>query len=117
MRLALLGVTPGGPINWPGAAPADASPDQPRARFRIAVLFATEHDASLAVPVIEERLATQASIRRGEPFADLFPAADQDVRALPDVPVVVVDLGYADDASLTLWVDLLIQRDLGFVAW
>lgn len=119
VRLALLGVTPGGPIHWPGSAPVETPvpPDQPRARFRIALLFSTASDASLAVPVIEDRLATHESIRRGVPFADLFPAADREVRVLPDVPVVVVDLGFAADAPLSLWAELLIQRDLGFVAW
>lgn len=118
--LALLGTTAGGPVRPLGgdaATPFPAPPGAPRARFVLALLLANRAAAETAVPVVLERLASGRSTRADEPWATIFPAAERRVAAIPDAPILLVDLGLGEDVSPRIGFDLLYTRDLGFVAW
>jgi len=118
--LALLGVSQGGPAPPPlgdDATPEPPSPDAPRARFRMALLLQTAEAAQAAAPIIEQRLEDGESLATGQPYADVFPAAERQVEVVPNTHVVRLDLGFAEDRPPGLWLQLFYQRDLGFVAW
>lgn len=120
VRLALLGITPGGPLQAPLAGeetPEPAPPDQARARFVLVLLMTDVEAAEAAVPVVEERLRTGQSQASRRAFADLFPTDEQRIEAIAGEPVLLVDLGLGDETPLNIWVQMLFNRDLGFVAW
>lgn len=117
IELALLAVTVGGPLRTfaPAATPVPLPPGAPTARFVLALLLSSPEDAAAASPVITERLATGVSSWQDRPFAALFP--EQSVRAVRGEPVVVVELAYGAATPSGIWLRLLNERGLEFVAW
>ncbi len=115
ITLALLGVTPGGPLSRPPSQADTPQPDIPRAQFEIALLLPTREAAETAVRVAEERLATQSSLRTQQPLTDYFSSWES--RVLEDVPVAVLELTFAPDVFPTNWYRMLFARDLPFLAW
>jgi hypothetical protein len=119
VELALIGVTPGGPLEFErrneAGTPVPFRDDPPAARFVLAMLMADASAATAAVPIIESRLATGVSSRSGEPWAALFAAWTVDVA--PGAPVVLVEIEFAPTISPRLWLYLYEFRDLGFVSW
>ena len=121
VRLALFGVTLGGPVRpfliGPDVTPVALAEGHPEARFRIVLLLGSAAAAEAAVGLIEYRLDTGRSLRVDRPLAEFFPASQRRVTAVPGTPIVTVDLGYGEEAPLALWRDMLLARDVGFVAW
>jgi hypothetical protein len=113
--MALLGVTPGGPLAQPLSATATPNPDVPPAQFEIALLLPTQAAAETAAEVATERLATGVSYRTGRPLTDYF--ATWDARVLADPPIVVLELGFAPDVQPRIWLQMIAGRDLPFLAW
>jgi hypothetical protein len=114
ISLVMLGMTAGGPLGDPtmtsATPPAAAAPD---ARVRGYALFGSSAEAELAVPVIEERLRFGLSFRRRQPWSEIFPGWS--VRAVPDQPIVVLDLG--GGAARDAWRALYFEGDLWFLNW
>jgi hypothetical protein len=109
---ALLGVTPGGPIDL-GSATAPAPEEQPVSAARIAAHFGSGDAAALAAPIIRERLESGIFTTTGQPYAERF--ASWEVTALPDQPIVVIAVE-PRDRPIDLF-GMLYQRDVGFLAW
>lgn len=109
---ALLGATGGGSLFSEEIEPPDGVPD---ARAIALALMLTPASAEAAEPVVEERLATGASLNSGVPFSEYFP--DHDVRAVPSMPVLVVDLTLGPETPPHILFSMLGARDLGFLAW
>jgi hypothetical protein len=112
---ALLGITPGGPIQHPLDETPTPRPDLPAAQFEIAILLPNAAAAQTAAQVIEERLQTMVSLYSLRPLTDYF--ASWDSRVLSDAPVVVLELTFAPETSPNLWVQMIARRDLPFLAW
>lgn len=122
VALAPWGVTPGGPVplppandDEPVAPPAMPPVEEPQAAVVIALLTTEAVAAGEAVDVIDARLGALSSLVTRTPFAEMF--AEWRVAAVPDAPVVTVELTVAPGFSPRLWVDLLVRRDVPFVAW
>jgi hypothetical protein len=116
IAFALLGVTVGGPlVRSREATPEPLPPGTPSARVVLALLMLGPAAAEAAVPVIEDRLATQSSAWYKRPFADVF--SGWTVRAAADAPVVLIELTLGRGTSADGWLDLVRTHDLGFVAW
>lgn len=49
------------------------------------------------------------------PFSEYFP--DHDVRAVPSMPVLIVDLTLGPETPPHILFSMLGARDLGFLAW
>ena len=116
VALALLGVTPGGPLVRLGeATPERLPPDAPEASGVVVLLMAGPAAAREAAPVIEERLATGSTYSTRQPFAEFF--SEWTVSAVPDEAVVVVELTLAEGTAPNILARMLYQRDLAFLAW
>jgi hypothetical protein len=113
VAMALLGATTGGPLLADEDLPLP--PDIPDARAVAVALMLDPASAEAAVPIIDERLATGTSARTLEPLTTLFP--DWEVRAIEGAPVVVVDLALGESTAPNILVNMLLHRDLGFLAW
>jgi hypothetical protein len=113
--LALLGVTPGGPLFRPASQSATPQPDIPPAQFEIAVLLPTHAAAETAAQVATERLKTGTSQATKRPLTDYF--SSWDAHALPDSPVMVLELNFAPGVQPRIWVQMIDRRDLVFLAW
>ena len=70
--------------------------------------------AETAAEVAARRLETE-STARGRPYAERF--ADRSVRVAASAPVVLIELTPASDAPVGLWLRLIFERDLRFLAW
>jgi hypothetical protein len=114
ITMALLGVTPGGPLSRPAGADTP-QPDIPQAQFEIALLLPTPEAAETAVRVAEERLATQSSLRTRQPLTDYFSSWES--RVLEDVPVAVLELQFGPEVFPQIWFQMIFARDLAFLAW
>jgi hypothetical protein len=117
---ALIGATAGGPIpaRRGEATPTPTANDIPTATQIVAVTTISHEAAEAAVPVIEQRLATQRPPSLppdGDTFATLYP--ERSVTAVPDQPVVLVELHPAPDVPRNSLVNFFFQRALTFVAW
>lgn len=108
----LLGSTAGGPLFGQDVETPAGVPD---AHAVAVLLMLSPEGAEMAVPVIEERLATGESIQRREPWTDLFP--DSTITAVDGAPVVVVDLTLGPETHPVILIQMLMNRDLGFLAW
>ncbi|MEA2532084.1 MAG: hypothetical protein QOG89_3728 [Thermomicrobiales bacterium] len=113
--MALLGVTPGGPLSQPSSETATPQPDIPPAQFEIALLLPSHDAAVTAARVATERLATQRSLATSQPLTDYF--ASWDARVLPNRPVAVLELNFAPGIQPRLWVEVIFRRDMPFLAW
>jgi len=113
IAMALLGFTAGGPVTAGEEVglPADVAD----ARAVIALHMLSDDAATIAAPIIEERLATESSDQTGQPYAELFP--EQTVEAVSGMPVVRIDLVLGEEVSRGILMQLLYNRDLGFLAW
>lgn len=118
--MALFGITPGGPF-WPNflATPIPLQPGQASARFVVGLLFGSETDAESAVPVLDERLATETRGPDGDAYAQIFP--ERTVAVSETEPAVVeISLMFGPDVYPRVWV-LLLQDTLtglsGFLRW
>lgn len=119
IALGLLGMTAGfpPPATESGegtATPGPSPPGQPAARGEIALLMPSPGAAAAAVPVVEGRLAGEASRTARRPYAELFP--ERVVRAVPGEPVLLVDLGLGEGVPAGVLSGLLVAADLGFLA-
>jgi hypothetical protein len=113
--MALLGVTPGGPLFRPQSESATPQPDIPPAQFEIAVLLPTHDAAETAAQVATERLETGTSLATGQPLTAYF--ASWDAQVPPDSPVMVLELDFAPGVQPRIWVQMIFRRDLVFLAW
>lgn len=111
----LLGVTPGGPLSRPLSQEDTPQPDIAPAQFEIALLLSSQDAAATAAQVVEDRLATQFSMRTRQPLTDYF--ASWNSRVLEDRPVAVLEIDFAPDVQPRIWVQMLFARDLVFLAW
>jgi hypothetical protein len=101
-----------------GGTPTPVASDAPAATAIVAVTTISHEAAEQAVPVIEERLATQRPPSLppdAGTFATLYP--DRSVTAVPDQPVVLIELHPAPDVPRTSLINFFYQRALTFVAW
>ncbi|HET8522755.1 MAG TPA: hypothetical protein VFL82_05950, partial [Thermomicrobiales bacterium] len=119
---ALIGATAGGPVPAPrgDATPTPATVDIeiPTATQIVAVTTISHQAAETAVSVIEGRLATERPPSLppdGGTFATLYP--ERSVTAVPDQPVVLVELHPASGVPRNSLVSFYFQRALTFVAW
>jgi hypothetical protein len=116
--LALLGWTAGGPIERLSADEDEAATPLPQgvpeAQPVALLLMLTPAAAESAVPIIEERLETGTSLMTRQPYTDFF--ADWTITAISDEPVVVLDFTLAE-AHRDILVQMLLRRDLVFLAW
>jgi hypothetical protein len=113
IAMALLGFTAGGPVT--AGEEVGLPADGPDARAVIALQMLSDDAATIAAPIIEERLATGSSAQTGQPYAELFPK--QTVEVVTGTPVVRIDLVLGEDVSRGILMQLLYNRDLGFLAW
>ena len=111
---AMLGTTTGGPLQLDGETSPPSS-DIPAARGAVVVVLQSPDAAETAAPVIEERLATATSLATDQPYAELFP--ERSVEAVPETPVVRIDLTFAEDTQRNILMQMLFSRDLRFLAW
>lgn len=112
--MALLGMTAGGPIQ-PDDESVALPPDSPDAHAVIALLTLSPEAAGIAAPIIEDRLATGSSTQTDRPYAELFPR--RTVEAVPEVPVVLIELTLGEETHRGILMQMLFNRDLGFLAW
>ena len=110
--LVLLGSTAGGPLFGDDIETPAGVPD---AHAVAVLLMLNPEGAAAAVPVIEERLATGESMQTREPWSDFFP--ESTVAAVDGAPVVVVDLTLGPERLPVVLTQMLMNRDLGFLAW
>jgi hypothetical protein len=115
ISLALLGITPGGPLDRPSDDVGTTQADIPPARFVIVLLLPTHADAETAARVAEERLETGTSLYDSRPLTEYF--SSWAAHAVPDSPIAVLELHFAPDVPPSLWVDMINRRDLPFLAW
>jgi hypothetical protein len=119
IALALLGVTPGGPLLSliPNATPV-ASPTAgagENAVFDIGLLTLSPEQARSAEQTVITRVQTLNSLFTLEPYTRWF--ADAQPSGPADLPVAVVELTFAEETSTRIWAQLLQRRDLLFLGW
>lgn len=94
----------------------------PSARLVVALSTISADAAETAVSVIAERLATgrtsplKSGEMAGRSWAEIFPA-ERVVRAVPEEPVVLIELMPAPRVRSFLLQEMLFQRMPGFLAW
>jgi hypothetical protein len=113
--MALLGVTPGGPLSQSTGQDATPQPDIPPARFEIALLFPNQDAAQTAAQVATDRLGTARLASADRPLTDFF--SSWQAQVLPDAPVLVLELDFAPGIQPAVWAQMLFRRDLVFLAW
>lgn len=117
---ALLGRTAGLLPADPGMATPEAIPT-PSTRLVVALSTINADAAKTAVSVIAERLATgrtsplKSGEMAGRSWAEIFP--ERVVRAVPEEPVVLIELMPAPRVRSFLLQEMLFQRMPGFLAW
>lgn len=114
VRLALIGVTGGGPYPTRETATGTgtAVPTPELARVEISLLTYSEAEAQQAIEVAGERLATTNSLRTGRPYSEIF--ASWELSVAEDAPVsrITLELG---SVWPNVWADMIYARDLGFI--
>lgn len=114
VRVALIGVTGGGP--YPSRETATGTgtpvPTPELARLEIALLTYSPEEAQQAIDVAGARLETGVSQRTGRPYHELF--ASWELSVAQDGPVARLSLELGE-AWPNIWADLLYARDLGFI--
>jgi hypothetical protein len=114
VRLALVGVTGGGPYPSRETALGTGTPvpTPELARLEIALLTYSEDEARQAIEVAGQRLETAGSQMTGQPYNEMF--ASWDLSVAEDGPVARVSLELGE-AWPRIWADLLYARDYGFI--
>ncbi len=112
VAMALLGSTAGGPLFGNDIETPAGAPD---ARAVAIVALFDPGSVEAAVPVVEQRLEVGASERTGQPYAEMF--AGWTVEAEPGTPLLSIELALAEGTSPHILVQMLINRDLGFLSW
>lgn len=111
VAMALLGATAGGPLR----SNDDPMPAGiPEAKAVAVLLMLSPEAAETGAEIIQERLVTESSIRTERPFAEMFPS--HDIQVLP-TPAVLVELELSDTTLPDILFQMLLSRDLGFLAW
>jgi hypothetical protein len=116
VRLAVLGITPGGPMPAPivGGTPEPVAEGQPRARFTIGLLMADQAAAATAAPVVLKRLTTLTTLADPDlTYAELYP--ERTVGVVAGTPVVLIDLAFAEDQGPWVVWQALRTFDLLFI--
>jgi hypothetical protein len=119
ITMALVGVTPGGPLEpassdgTPEATPIPETTDP--ALLEIGLLTLTPGDARTAEEVVVARIAALDSLITQQPYADMFTTVTPVGPA--GVPVAVIELGLRDEVLPSVWSRLLFTRDMLFVGW
>jgi hypothetical protein len=117
--MALIGVTPGGPLEpassdgTPGATPIPETTDP--ALLEIGLLTLTPGDARAAEEVVVARVAALDSLITQQPYADMFTTVTPTGPA--GVPVAIIEMGFGDEVLPSVWSRLLFSRDMLFVGW
>jgi len=118
ISMALLGITPGGPLLPMTVAGTPASPIAETiepAVFEIGLLTLTPGQARTAEQTVVARVQALTSLATQRPYADMFTSVHPAGPA--DLPVAVLELTFSDEVTPHLWTQLLFQRDLLFVGW
>ncbi len=112
VRIALIGITGGGP--YPSAATSTGTPvpTPETARVEISLLTYSADEAEQAIAVAGERLETMGSRHSHLSYRDFFASWELSVAANAPVARLSLELG---DAWPRIWSDLLFDRDLGFI--
>lgn len=108
MKDELAGMIPAGSFDTVGIGWAAANGDPV---ITVAYAFASDGDASDAVPVFEEMFANAPSITSGTPLSDFYSLQD----AQADGSVVVLTLGPGDAGAPITAYHALMENDLPFV--
>jgi hypothetical protein len=125
VRLALLGVTAGGPVPPTMSRSGEPTPTPEAeagsaARFAISLLMEDRAAAEAAAGIVEARLERLQTVEGAEPFADLDP--ERSVTVAAEAPVVLIDLAFARDRAgqpdeYVLWFRRFGMGELLFVYW
>lgn len=118
ISLALLGVSPGGPLPPPLSGTPEPSPVAEVSRlavFEIGLLTLTPDRARTAEQVVTARVQALSSSVSQRPYRDMFTRVKSVGPA--DQPIAVVQLTFGDAVSPRLWTQLLFRRDLLFLGW
>lgn len=112
--LALFGITAGSMAPLDAGDPVVGANDATAARsdLIVTVLLPNAEEAARAVPIIEGRLADGRSLATQRPYAELFERWA--VEAVDGGPIVRLRL--SGDRVGRVWLKLIAQRDLGFLA-
>jgi hypothetical protein len=109
ITMGLIGVNP----NPVSAGTPDVAGSA--ATVRISALFPTAALADAAIPVIESRLETGVSLASQRPLTDYF--GDWTASLAESGPVVNLELTLAPEVPAGIWLQMLFNRDLVFLAW
>jgi hypothetical protein len=114
IQTGLFGQTPGGPLRIP--VKVEGTPVAvPSGEIVFELLLAEPGSAEQAKEVVEQRLPAYRSTRTRAPLSDYF--ASWKVRAIEDRNVLEIDFTPNDDRPIDIWVQMIANRDLGFLAW
>lgn len=112
--LALIGVTPGGPMPTNGiTGEATPIPTPETATLEISLLMATSGSAQQAIDIIGERLPTAVSYRTNQPLTEWFKSWELSVAG--DAPVARISIEI-QNAYPKIWMDMLFSRDFSFLS-
>jgi hypothetical protein len=112
--LALVGVTPGGPLPT-GAVDEDATPipTPETATLELSLLMPSADAAQQAIDIIEKRLPTAMSYRINQPLTVYFKSWELSVAEEAPVARISIEL---QNALPKLWMDMLFSRDFTFLS-
>jgi len=113
--LAIVGITPGGPLPFLDPDNPDATPEPTpeTATMELSLLMLTQEMAQQAIDIAGERLETAVSLRVDRPFKDLF--ASWELSVAEDAPVARLSFTL-QDTSPNIWTDMLFNRDFPFLS-
>jgi hypothetical protein len=112
--LALIGVTPGGPMptgDFSGEATPIPTPET--ARLELSLLMPSAEAAQQAIDIVGERLPTAISYRINQPLTVYFKSWDLSVAE--DAPVARISIELQNSMP-KLWMDMLFARDFTFLS-
>jgi hypothetical protein len=114
VRLALIGITGGGPYPSRETALGTGTPvpTPELARMEITLQTYSPEEARHAIDVAGERLETTASQRTGQPFNEIFASWERSVVEGEPIARISLELG---ESWPIIWTDLLYANDLGFI--
>ncbi|MGH2548083.1 MAG: hypothetical protein ACRDHN_01755 [Thermomicrobiales bacterium] len=111
--LALIGVTPGGPMpTSDSSGEATPIPTPETATLELSLLMASDEDAQNAIDLLDERLKTAISYRVRQPFTEWFTSWDLSVAE--DAPIARLSIEL-QNCYPKIWMDLLFSSDFSFL--